>query len=375
MLRMGINGKVYEQQTGVVLGNNFLNRDKFGEWVENLFSDRTLVSSYGWFFDELEKVVKGNIVTFSNLEALQQAFLLFTAEGGLGALGGQIGIISTFNFDVDNAVNSDVYFAIKEEDLVKGKLQNGKKVYENSKLQLDNLIKYGQQVNELNEIYKKHLSEFYIQLNLDGEYISPKDRARLYRWAYHNMKTRFKVNRGNTPMSLAKYFYGNGHRVGYINEAYGTHVALAHPDLLMLRQNQKMPVKSVVEEHGGYGSVGLFNLLKSSKGNTKAQLSGDIVTITMENGQAKVNFNIQSKASLKDEYSFGLRYTEFLRHANILISYYKDWNSITDKKEKIDELFKKFSTQAWIPIEKRLTKNVTEVANSLGKSIIPKKKS
>jgi hypothetical protein len=37
--------------------------------------------------------------------------------------------------------------------------------------------------------------------------------------------------------------------------------------------------KSVISEHGGPGSVDLFNLLAATKGNISSQLSGDIVVV------------------------------------------------------------------------------------------------
>jgi hypothetical protein len=92
------------------------------------------------------------------------------------------------------------------------------------------------------------------------------------------MKNRFNANKNNTPMSLARYFWGDGQIHGYISEAYGSHLALTHTNFLVDEHVTELK-KSVIEEHGGRGSRGLFALLSSTKGNTSSQLSGDIVIV------------------------------------------------------------------------------------------------
>jgi hypothetical protein len=134
------------------------------------------------------------------------------------------------------------------------------------------------------------------------------------------MKNRFKENRGKTPMSLAEYFWGNGHIHGYVAEAYGTHLSLAHTNFMSMERVTEL-VKSVVEEHGGKGSRGLFNLLNATKGNTSSQLSGDIVIV---NPDGTVRFNIQSKASIKNSYIIYTTYKNFLSKAYSFLSLYKN---------------------------------------------------
>ena len=105
-------------------------------------------------------------------------------------------------------------------------------------------------------------------------------------------------------MSLAQYFWGNGHIHGYAAEAYGTHLSLMHNNFIATEHATEL-AKSVITEHGGRGSRGLFNLLNSTKGNTSPQLSGDIVIV---NPDGTVRFNIQSKASIKSSYNIYITY-------------------------------------------------------------------
>jgi hypothetical protein len=88
----------------------------------------------------------------------------------------------------------------------------------------------------------------------------------------------FEKNNGHRPVSIGRYFWGRGHMHGYAAEAFGTHLALIHPDALMGSHIENLK-KSVISEHGGPGSVDLFNLLAATKGNISSQLSGDIVVV------------------------------------------------------------------------------------------------
>jgi hypothetical protein len=65
-------------------------------------------------------------------------------------------------------------------------------------------------------------------------------------------------------------------------------LALIHPNALVGERISQLKT-SVIEEHGGFGDIGLFQLLASTKGNVKSQLSGDIVII---DPNSKVRFNI-----------------------------------------------------------------------------------
>jgi hypothetical protein len=101
----------------------------------------------------------------------------------------------------------------------------------------------------------------------------------MYKWAYENLIKRWKaMNNVPKPVTLAKYFWGSGKTQGYTAEAFGTHLAIMHPNFLKEEHENNLK-RSVINEHGGAGNPNLFSLLASAKGNTMSQLSGDIVLV------------------------------------------------------------------------------------------------
>jgi hypothetical protein len=55
-------------------------------------------------------------------------------------------------------------------------------------------------------------------------------------WSYYNMPNRYKYCKKNKlryPTSLSQYFWGKGYAQGYAAEAFGTHLALIHPNALV----------------------------------------------------------------------------------------------------------------------------------------------
>jgi hypothetical protein len=55
----------------------------------------------------------------------------------------------------------------------------------------------------------------------------------MYRWAYYNMRPRFeKWQFEEHPVNMDEYFWGLKNRHGYVNEAFGTHLALFHSEVL-----------------------------------------------------------------------------------------------------------------------------------------------
>lgn len=361
-VKTDIGYQLYEQQSGVVVGNNFLNRTDFEEWFKDLlqFSDS---DEFKLFASKLEGAVKKlqtaqgqEITRFNkNLADLQLLFLSFTALAGKGTLGGTIGLLTTFNFGDQDAAT---YYLAKEEDLPSRiRDRTGGTVFTNSKTALDNLVADVQKAQRMNDAFQQHLQNFLVELQ--EEDYDESDRRKLYIWAYYNMKNRFKENQGQTPMSLARYFWGNGHIHGYTAEAYGTHLSLVHNDFMAMEHTTEL-AKSVIAEHGGRGSRGLFNLLNSTKGNTSSQLSGDIVIV---NPDGTIRFNIQSKASIKSSYNIYITYQKFLSNVYSFLSIYKNaaLNQAIEQQD-IDTLFKAFSTEAWTPISKDINKNIsTEV--------------
>lgn len=359
----GLDRINYQTQTGVIIGDSFLTKEKFRKWFEELLGASDS-EEYAKFAEEMDKEIKKikdraeneEITKFTkNLHHLQTLFLKFTTKTSMGgALGGDISLLTTFNFGNQN---QDTYFVTKEENLPSRiRSKTGGLALRNSKTSLDNLIKEAEIAKKMNSNFQQHLQNFYIELQ--EEDYSEKDRRKLYVWAYYNMKNRYLENEGKTPTSLARYFWGDGHLHGYVNEAYGTHLSLTHSNFLAEEHILELK-KSVIDEHGGRGSKGLFTLLASTKGNTSSQLSGDIVVVDKE---GRVTFNIQSKASIKSSYNIYITYQQFLTNVNKFLAIYKNWSNKTEKEkeEDLNVLFKAFSTTAWVPIKEELNNNIKQ---------------
>ena len=283
----------------------------------------------------------------------------------LKGLGGNISLLTTFDFGKNKS--QETYFLMKESDLPSSLNENGEKTYLNTKENLNNLIAQGKKLKKLDESLDSHLRGFSNQLTRKNTQ-SKDERQQLYIWAYCNMKERFKKNRNiQHPISLSKYFWGNTSNAhGYATEAFGTHLALMHPNALMNGHIEELKKTSVIQEHGGAGSHELFSLLYSTKGNTMSQLSGDIIVV---DGNGNVTFNIQSKASRKSAYNFTIAYQQFLKNIMLFKDIYeknlgaKSAGEIPQKD--IDALFKAFSTQAWVPIQKVLGNKIDETVDEL----------
>lgn len=363
MILTGKNGVKYELQSGVVLGKDFLDRAGFEKAFREMLQNSESYINLRKNLAQARKIItiikqKQKIKTIteftSELDEITNLFSQFMFN-----LGGEISLLSTFNFG--KGVDTDLYFLMREDELPSKKNEVGEKTYLNTKQQLKNLKANGKNLQTFNNALKKHLDDFQIQLTSQNVQ-TEEDFYKMHNWAYYNIKKRynyFKKNVKNTSsVSIADYFWGKGQIHGFISESFGTHLALKHPNILQSDFNQKKFSKSVINELGGPGSVELFNLLKSSKGNTSSQLSGDIVVI--KNGQ--VQFNIQSKASLQTSYKFNITYKKFLNDMIFFLDTYEKYigNEKNIKKEDIDILFKKFSTEAWVPISKKLAKEIEE---------------
>lgn len=358
----GLDRIKYEAQTGVVVGKNFLSKSEFRKWFEELLNAKDS-QEYMAFATSLESNMKKimgagdqEITKFSkNLNEIQSLFLKFTAQTNLnGALGGEIGLLTTFAFGKND---QETYFLANENDLPSRIRQaTGGKAFTNSRKALNNLVETTEKAVKMNSSFQQHLQNFYVELQ-DSPY-DEKDRKKLYIWAYQNMKNRFNENRDKTPMSLARYFWGEGKLHGYVSEAYGSHLMLTHSNFLVDEHTTELK-KSVIEEHGGRGSKGLFALLASTKGNTSSQLSGDIVIIDNE---GRVKFNIQSKASINNSYGIYITYQQFLTNVSQFLTIYKNWDlkSEKEKNQDIEFLFKAFSTTAWVPLQEKINANIQE---------------
>ena len=350
----------YELKTGVVFGENFLDQDEFKEYLKNLLQSEGISDKFLKFSLKLSTVLKRvriqknkkSITEFlSDLDEIYQDFLEISTLPKYGVLGGDIHLFTTFNFG--DKKDQMQMFLMNEKDLpsyIDG--YEGARVYSNTLDNLKKMLKDGKSIQLTDELLKRHLKQYERQLHTTSIY-KKTDYESLQGWAFNNLKERYKaVNKNNKQqfVTLGRYFWGNNLHHGYIMESFGTHLGLIHPNVLDKMYVSQTFNKSVIEEHGGAGSEELFELLKSSKGNTFSQLSGDTV-IVESNG--KIKFNFQTKASLSSSYEFMITYQNFLNNVLLLRDFVMKMNSLTldkisDRDVKI--LFNKFSMQAWVPI-------------------------
>ena len=197
-----------------------------------------------------------------------------------------------------------------------------------------------------------------------------EDRRSLYIWSYYEIKNRWREYRKANKrigMTLGDYFWGKGKQWGYLAESYGTHLALKHDDVFYGENYINQITQDVVQEHGGWGSHDLFMLLKSSKGNTNAHLSGDIVVI---DSKGFIQLNIQSKATKKMGYSFALTYKKFLNDVQTFINIYDNAKINGIEQQDIDQLFNIFSTTAWQEIQTDVDKNINKIVTDTTNSFL-----
>lgn len=359
---------------GVVIGDSFLTREQFGEWFEELVDELGEDNErLGLFAENLKKSIKTvqrkdkePIARFQrNLDALHKEFVSFTAgyKNGMQGIGGDISLLTIFNFGENP--DEEIYLLSKEEELdstVTKKL--GKKIFFNTKENLEQLITQVDKAVKLDNCFKFHLNQFSTQLN---EALSEKsERQPLHVWSSYNMRRRYDVfhkekGQDNSGVSLAQYFWGEGQIPGYVSEAFGTHLGLLHRDLTNIGENSP----SVIDELGGKTSTYLYSVLGATKGNTSSQLSGDIVIID-ENGNVK--FNTQSKATVGSRYDIHITYQQFLTNVQNFIEVFQNWSkkSQSEKQKDLDTLFKKFSTTAFIDIKDKIPQ---ALANEVKKQI------
>lgn len=368
-MNITVNGKVsYQLQQGIVLGDKFLNKEDFTEAFRSMLNNSEGYINLRYNLAQAKKIIsiiqkgKGTrtITEFtSDLEAISRLFSSF-----MGGLGGEISLLTTFNIGKKSA---QTYFLVKEEDLPSQLDEMGKKTYLNTLQALKQSQLGIDKLKQLNDALKSHLNGFYGQLT-NSNIQSEDDYQRMRVWSYYNMKNRYNKDE-HRPVSLGRYFWGRGHIQGYAAEAFGTHLSLVHPNALMGEHISNLK-KSVISEHGGPGSLDLFNLLASAKGNISSQLSGDIVLV---DDQGRLIFNIQSKASKYGAYAFTITYQKFLQNMMLFLDIYDKYisNPRAIEEADIDTLFKAFSTNAWAPISAELNNRLNEEMNALMQQGIP----
>ena len=357
----------YQLQKGVVLKDQFLNKQDFAEAFRAMLRDSDGYSNLRYNLSNARKIIsilqKGSnkietITEFtSDLEKISELFSAF-----MMGLGGDISLLTTFNM---GKKSSSIYFLQNEKDLPSQINGAGEKTYYNTLKTLQDVQLGAGKLKKLNDALKSHLNGFYRQL-ISSNTQSIDDYERMKVWSYYNMPQRYKSfekNDGHYPVSIGRYFWGRGHIHGYSAEAFGAHLALVHPNALVGQHIDKLK-RSVISEHGGPGSFDLFNLLASTKGNTSSQLSGDIVVV---DGQGRVQFNIQSKASKYGTYEFTITYQKFLQSMILFLDIYEKYSANQTQIEAadIDALFNAFSTKAWVPISQELAENIDKEVEDL----------
>lgn len=352
---------------GVIIGDDFLDRNQFEKWFEDLFkrvgaNNARLVKFANKLAKDTyvitEKLKNGNnkFTFIKDLEKLNQEFLAFTAgyQKGAGQLGGDISLLTVFGFGTDK---EKMYFLEKESSLESNVVEEGKIKFKNSKTALQNLIDVAKVDLSIEKSFESHLTTFKKELETE---LDSSIRSNLHKWAWYNLEDRYeafhKEDIDNEGVTLAGYFWGKGHLSGYATEAFTTHLGLFHPNFRKVGVGEGTVIG---EFPNGYMDYHLYMILKATKGNTNSQLSGDSVIID-KNG--KVIFNTQSKGSVNTSYNFTITYQEFLRNVKEFVDVFRNWNgkSQQEKKELLDILFQKFSTTAFVDIKQRIKDNLVE---------------
>ena len=365
----GKNNIQYQPVKGIVLNDEFLDREQFKKAFKRLLEDPSKMEMFNKKLIGIERLThilqgkNGKVYTTSeftdNLQYIQDEFTKLALPG----LGGNISLLTSFNF---GEKDQRTFLLGKESDLYHSETFSGERVYYNSLKNISDLVQKGKSLELTNNALNSHLKGF--EQNLKQKNLQSKqDRYELYTWARKNLRNRYRVvAKQQHPVSLGYYFWGNNNFTGYVQESFGLHLALRHPDILMGKHVANLK-RSVINEHGGPGSTELFELLAASKGNTSSQLSGDIVVIDR---RGQVRFNIQSKASTKSSYDFTITYQQFLKNVMLYKDIFEKFKNNMMSDQDVDLLFNKFSTTAWQPIKKQAEKNINKTINNIAKKLI-----
>lgn len=379
----GLNGQYYQLQSGIILGENFLSKDDFrkafkdlleanGRYVnlrKNLTKARKLITMI-----KTENGIQKSYEFTNNFEAICIEFSHWLDDVlQQGQLGGNISLLTTFNFDKQSQKS---YFLKNEKDLPSKKNVLGGLTYYNTQAEVKKLLTSSKKATLFNKVITNHLNNFYNQLESKGTQ-TKKEYQTMKVWAYYNMRARYEeLKKNKYPIPMGYYFWGNGKRSGYTNEAFTIHLSLKHPDVLNnVYLNKAIQIKNgVFEEHGGAGSIELFNLLASTKGQTSSQLGGDVIIVNNTNGKNSIVFNIQSKANKSSNYNIFITYSDFLKKITLFLETYEKYIDNVDaiEQQDIDVLFNAFAAEAWVPIEKEITEELSKKVDTMIKKGIPK---
>lgn len=366
-MKIEVNGEVqnYAYRSGVVLDDKFLSFEEFKKAFKDMLLKSEAYTNLRYNMAQTQKIIHimntpiGRIGVAEYTEHIHEIITEFSKF--MGGLGGNIGLLTTFSFGKQS---QRTYYLANQEDLPSYQDVMGHQTYENTRQSLIRLSKQIENLELLDKTFKKHLMEFSNQLHNPTAY-SKDNFISLRKWSYYNLPKRWKAYERGTmhSISYSDYFWGRGQSQGYIAEAYGTHLALIHPNALVGAHIKQLK-SSVISEHGGFGSNGLFELLGATKGNTSSHLSGDIVVV---DGNGIIQFNIQSKASKNTKYNINIAYQDFMKKMEVFLRIYEkysdDIENIADEDVMI--LFNMFKTSAWVPIEEELLNNIDIVTDEL----------
>lgn len=366
---MTVNNKFYGEVEGVTLGKQFLNKEDFIDQFKDMLKQSGTYQNFKLRLDAIKQKI--NQLNNANNMPIKNAVISLEDISNdfsqlMGGLGGDISLLTSFNFSRYKTM--DMYFLTNEKDLsLSIDPETHGAIYNNTKKELEQLIEANKGVIKINNAFVQHMQNYQNEITLQGrknEYIE------LMSWSYYFLKERYKVfenrKKDSHYPSLAHFIWGKSTsaRKGYVQESFGTHMALQHPNFL--NQENLSFSNSVVNEHGGRTSHSLYNLMASAKGNVASQLSGDIVVLD-KNGQITVN--IQSKATARSEYLITIKYKKFFESINKFCNIYDryfnngNFNTIADKDAEI--LFNSFKSKAWSEIDETLYHQLTEESNKL----------
>lgn len=390
------NGIWYQQVSGVVLGNQFFPEQEFIQYIQNLLKTRKAEDYDGLKIrvQKAQDILKGieknkrTIATkknfLSKVKEISKEFnrLLNEEEKAIQLLGGDISLFTTFNLTGEDISAQSSYYLLDEQSLpsytseVKGIVN----IIQNYKTVVSQIISNIEEEEKkgflMDDTINLHLMNFYNQL-ISQETQDIQQYQQLKIWSYYNMRNRYdaikKASNQRWPKqpSIARYFWGQGQIVGYVNEAFTTHLVLFHPDTLLGKA--MMSKQTVIDEHGGAGSYELFSLLNATKGQIAAQYGGDVIVLNKDN---TIAFNIQSKASVSNYYGYQKKYTKYLQDIETILTSFIKLSSSDWSQEDAETIVQKIKADAWQPLVKQAGlmvydasfKKLEEVSKNLTKS-------
>lgn len=347
-MEITVNNIKYVQKKGILLNGDFMDKNAFVNYFQNtLLNNSSYRHSLSYLqrmghiaeklIDQLEAGVNPSKISL-NLGILGERFTDFLGT----SFGGEIALASVFQLNSKEEGKGVKIFYLDKQEKIRNAVYNYENKLTKFKEKIDGLIDYSEKLN-------KHLEEFYFQLTQPLNKIQTyQEYSKMRTWIYNNLsKERFKegkkLKRFNS--TFVQHFYGKTQtQRGYVTESFFAHQVLFHKGI-----DSQSVKETVISEMGGAGNENLFKLLASSKGNITGILGGDIIVID-KNGN--IVYNIQSKATVKNSYSFQLSLKSFLQDMMEFIAIYKKYyNNKTISQiaeEDAEKMFNFFAADVWV---------------------------